>query len=79
MARLHNALGFMDDDLVATEEALVDLWKNFTPPTTKEAQLASMDRCDPVINRIIDRKKRDDRKRSKEWRDQMMQDQGLDT
>ncbi len=79
MARLHNALGFMDADLIATEEALIDLWKNFTPPTTKENQIASMDRCDGVIKRIIDRKKRYDRKHSKEWRDRMIQDQGLDT
>ena len=41
-----------------TEAALIDLWKSFTPPTTKDAQVSAMDKHNAVIKRIIAKKRK---------------------
>jgi len=47
----------LNDRLIETEQALIGLWKAFTPPTTKAQQIGAMDKHNSVIRRIIARKK----------------------
>jgi len=43
--------------LEETDHALIDIWKAFCSPTTKEQQIGAMEKHDAVLQRIIAKKR----------------------